>query len=228
MNKLCTLFIGLLFCGCTVFPPKPDLACYYVLNPAAAGSPRNADELRPKIALQVGRVQLPAYLDRQEIVTRSSAQQLAVHDTQRWLEPLGKACTRVFAHDLAQRLGAKLMTHGLILDSLPNTPQGIEVRMEIYQFDGPVDGKVTLRARWILIDQWGSIMGKDSAGITHFAGQGEVSEKIASAGKEAIPVYVDAMSKAVDALAGLVAQDIREMSAPRNNLQANTPAKSNP
>ncbi|MDR2845283.1 MAG: ABC-type transport auxiliary lipoprotein family protein, partial [Puniceicoccales bacterium] len=58
----------LLLAGCSLWPqPAADPSRYYVLSTAPAAAPTEADA-RPDIALSVARIQLPAYLDRTELV----------------------------------------------------------------------------------------------------------------------------------------------------------------
>ena len=203
MNKVCAFVLTLFLCGCTLLPPRADPARYYVLETAVSGSvKKTTDGMRPKVALSVARAQLPAYLDRLEIATRLSAHRLAIHDTERWLEPLGKAFTRVFAHNLAQHLGTEQMA---VAPAVSTAGDDINVQVDVIQFDGPASGEISLRARWTLV--------RVLDGQMLSTQQDEVKRKVgAGAGYDG---YVDAMSQALDAFAGLVAQDICRVTSPR-------------
>ncbi|MDR2512358.1 MAG: PqiC family protein [Puniceicoccales bacterium] len=179
---------------------------YYVLSPAATVSPKKAVEPRPKYMLNT-EVSLPIYLARKEIVTRLLAQEVGVSSSECWLEPLDESVGSAFRHDLAQHLGVELMAADYVLDRGVRPEDSVSVQVEIIQFDGPVNGEVTLRARWGL--SW-NYKGGNKFWHTS-AGQGEVKVKVADSKGSDYNAYVGAMSQALDALAGLIAQDVRKL-----------------
>ncbi|MDR2844466.1 MAG: PqiC family protein, partial [Puniceicoccales bacterium] len=148
--------------------------------------------------LSVARIQLPAYLDRTELVFSPAENRLEVHDVHLWLEPLGKAVTRVFSQDLAQRLGTGRIA---IAPSLDVYRDAVQVQVEVIRFDGAVGREVTLRARWRL--------SRLADGETLFVGERTVSVPLADApGQQG---YVKGMSLALDQLSEAVAQDVRRL-----------------
>jgi len=101
--------------------------------------------------LQIGPISLPRYLDRSQIVSRSSGNQVDLAEFDRWSEPLHESFTRV----LAGNLGTLLPTDDILI--YPNRGSADEtfyqLKMEVTRFDGRRDGEVTLEARWIVVGQ---------------------------------------------------------------------------
>jgi uncharacterized lipoprotein YmbA len=225
MSSIGALVVALFLGGCAARPPETKPIHHYVLSPAAIHSPKKADDLRPNITLAV-QFNGPHYLQRTEVVVRQSPQQLVISDTERWLgEPI-KVFEQVFRRDLAQHLGIEL---SLVRVPEPGATRArtelVTVSGEIIQFDGQLNGEITLRASWKLehsikepSDSTDHIIYgvEPSSTLTQ---QGEVKVRVADTGLPGYDGYVAAMSQALDALAGLVAQDIRKISAPKGTPQ---------
>ncbi|MDR2863569.1 MAG: PqiC family protein [Puniceicoccales bacterium] len=189
-----------LLSGCSVLDPKKDPAVYYVLNTTETPQLPPAAK-RPELALSVARVQLPAYLDRMEVVSRPAENRLEASGTHLWMEPLGKACTRVFSQDLAQRLGTGRLA---IAPSLDIYSDALQVQVEIIRFDGEPGVEVKLRARWRLA--W------LATGKTLLTGEHAFAVPLTS--KTDYEDYAGGMSKALNLLAEAVAQEIRKINLP--------------
>jgi ABC-type transport auxiliary lipoprotein component len=69
------------------FLPRSDLSRFFTLTPLP-----QVEEIAAKggndRALGIGPISFPGYLDRQEIVTRVTQNQIEVSDADRWAEPL--------------------------------------------------------------------------------------------------------------------------------------------
>lgn len=139
-----------------------------LLAGCAGGSPparlyqlrAEAPETAPSAAsgtavLQVGRVQVPAYLDQDTLLMptgQAGLQQLIGH---RWAEPLRDAVPRLLQQDLATLLGADKVW------GRP-TPAGVQptlqLQVEIQRLDAdPGGNSVGLQARWTLNDPAGRL-----------------------------------------------------------------------
>ena len=105
--------------------------------------------------LQVGRVQLPAYLDQDTLLMptgQAGLQQLIGH---RWAEPLRDAVPRLLQQDLARLLGPDKVW------GRP-TPAGVQptlqLQVELQRLDAdPGGASVGLQARWTLSDPAGKL-----------------------------------------------------------------------
>jgi uncharacterized protein len=123
---------------------------FYILNtlPASETVPATVAERGPVIG--VGPITLPKYLDRPQIVTRASGNQLTLGEFDRWAEPLQDNISRVLAENLARLIP----TDQVLLQAWPRSASlGYQVTVEVLQFDGWLGGQNTLLARWSILDQ---------------------------------------------------------------------------
>jgi len=126
--------------GCAKGPP-PD---FYVLhahaNPSLAGAERGA-------VVGVGPVELPAHLDRSQIVTRASDYQLELSESHQWAEPLKNSVSRVIAVNLSNMLESNRV---YIIPRRQRISLDFQVSIDIARFDGRLGEYAVLGARWIL------------------------------------------------------------------------------
>ena len=143
--------VALLLPGCLGKGSNPSR--YYVLHEIAEPTVASGPDLlkEDNALLQIGPISLPRYLDRSQIVSRSSGNQVDLAEFDRWSEPLHESFTRV----LAGNLGTLLPTDDILI--YPNRGSADEtfyqLKMEVTRFDGRRDGEVTLEARWIVVGQ---------------------------------------------------------------------------
>jgi uncharacterized lipoprotein YmbA len=96
-------------------------------------------------AVCVGPVAFPEYLDRPQIVSRTSGNRLKLAEFERWAEPIGPSFTRV----LAENLSALLATERV--KTSPWKGDGsidYRITIAVVRFDGIPGGEVSLIARW--------------------------------------------------------------------------------
>ena len=190
--KLRTLALALplaaLTAGCLGGPtPEPQ---YYTLSSAAdAGAAPLA--ARPELGLVLGQVDLPRYLDRSELVTRSGAHGLRVWNLQRWGGSLRTDVQRVVADDLGRLLGTARIA---MYPAEARFPVSYRVLLELLEFGSAPGHPVVLRTRWTLA-------GPD--GLAVAVGQTNVEQPPATASWED---YVAAHSAAL----GVVTREIAE------------------
>jgi hypothetical protein len=97
------------------------------------------------IAVGVGPVTLPQYLDRAQIVVRQSANRLEASEFDRWAEPLKTTVPRV----LTENLSVLLVTDRVY--SLPRRQRvalDYSVVIDVARFEPTPTGRVSLVARW--------------------------------------------------------------------------------
>jgi uncharacterized lipoprotein YmbA len=93
--------------------------------------------------IEVRRPGLAGYLDRADIVLRSSGYRLQVNTTDDWAEPLGDMIGRVVTQDLAQRLpGSGVYSESGAISADP----ALRVEIDVQRFDAGADGTLTLTA----------------------------------------------------------------------------------
>jgi hypothetical protein len=131
--------------GCTSTPSR-----FYILNTMAASEtmPATAAERGPVIG--VGPITFPKYLDRPQIVSRASRNQLTLGEFDRWAEPLQEN----FSSVLAENLALLIPSDQILLNPWPGSATlDYQVRVDVRHFDGWLGGESTLLARWSLLDR---------------------------------------------------------------------------
>jgi uncharacterized lipoprotein YmbA len=177
--------------GCSTFTPQEDPTRYYALTATSTG--RLA--ARPDLAVGVGPVVIPGYLDHKEIVTAGEANDLTLADYHVWAEPLEKAITRVVSKNLSQLLGSPTVAPFPDADARFGFRTGIVVR----RFEMGADGKVRLDASYA-IDQ--------SAHSLDLAAARSRTITVAVAQPDSYPAVVAAMSDALGQFSSSLAQDL--------------------
>jgi uncharacterized protein len=121
---------------------------FYSLN-AATGDQTATPTAAPCIALGIGPVDFPAYLDRSQIVTRLGDNQMRMADFEQWIEPLHDNFQRVLMEDLAGLVCAKpLVSYPWPAGGHPDR----QVAIQVTRFDGTLGQDVVLRASWSVLD----------------------------------------------------------------------------
>jgi uncharacterized lipoprotein YmbA len=150
------------------------------------------------VSVAVGPVLFPQYLDRPQIVTRSTPEIVQFAGFDRWAEPLDKNFARV----LAENLSALIASDKVSLFSRPGAQKAeYQVEVEVTRFDGVRGGKATLAARYTILRG----DGKDAPLIR----KSEIHEPVTGPSFEAL---VAAQSRAVAALSGEIASAIAALS----------------
>lgn len=190
-----SLAIVLLAAGCIGNPP-PRL---YLLTSEAGGE----SPLPPKRRLVIGvaPVTFRDYLDRPEIVTRTTANEVTAIENARWAEPISLNASRV----IGENLGAFLGTDDVVL--LPARPVSAlryEVGLDVTRFE--VDSKSTV----ILAGRWS--ISKPGTGAELMSGHVIQSEKIDGPGTDRA---VAAMSRALGAATREIAAGFDKLLAAR-------------
>jgi len=133
--------------GCSIFnafTPKPDPSKFFVLSPIPA-SQGNTTPADANVAIGVFNPQIPAYLDRPQIITRDGTNQVSMNEFERWAEPVDAGIARVMAQDMAVLTGSSQIAQ---FPGIRMFNQEFEVYVLVMQFDGMPGGDVHLRARW--------------------------------------------------------------------------------
>ncbi len=116
---------------------------YYLVDPVEyTNIPAQADS---GFAIEILEVQVPQYLERFHIATRSEANRLRFAQTSQWGENLRKNLMRTLARNLSVLLGSNDVSTPLNRSmSIPD----FRIQVHIEQFERDSDGIVRLVARW--------------------------------------------------------------------------------
>jgi uncharacterized lipoprotein YmbA len=93
----------------------------------------------------VGPISLPAYLDRPQLVTRTSPNRLNLAEFERWAEPLHDTFSQALAENISSLVGTDLV---YVLPRRDTPALDYQVPVEVFRFDRNAEGQVMLLARW--------------------------------------------------------------------------------
>jgi uncharacterized lipoprotein YmbA len=137
-RALAACLLAAALAACSSPPPKVYTLAAVPGAAAVSGRP---------VTASVAAVEVPKYLDRPQIVTRSGAVELGVAEFDRWGEPLANMVQRVLADDLTRRLptGSVITTSRTL-----SGDEDLTVELALSRFDPEVDGSIVLDAQWRL------------------------------------------------------------------------------
>lgn len=174
-------------------------ARFYTLSSLTEAPSQGAAATTPEISVSIARVTFPEWLDRTQIVTRSSPNQIAVAEFERWAGSLADDFIKV----LGENLAALLRTTRI--DTQPAERRfdvDYQLHIDVLHFEGSVTKEVSLKARWIVT----SSTDRDVVAIRETA----VDEPVDAPNYEAL---IRAKSSALLALSEEIALQLREMAA---------------
>ena len=144
MMRRALLVLALTLAACSILSPQRDMSRFFTLSAVADGASAPS---AVGVAVGLGPVRVPGYLDRPELATRVAATELAFSPQDRWAEPLSSSLRRV----LAQNLSTLLATDDVALFPWPvGTRVDWAVTVDFTRFERTPDGEVEVAARWIV------------------------------------------------------------------------------
>ncbi len=121
---------------------------FYVLNSLTPGAGLSRDAgLNGELSVEVASLRLPQYLERPQIVTRSSGNRLELAELHQWGGNLSKNMMRVLAKNFSQFLDTPNIA---ISPRRPLIPPDFLVELEVMQFERDSHGQVRLSVQWRL------------------------------------------------------------------------------
>ena len=204
MSRLATLFLlglaGISAAACLNLGAKPDPTRFFVLTPLArqerdtAGSGSHPD----RVALGVGPITFPGYLDRDQLITRISENRFAVAENNRWGEPLEQNFVRV----LSQNLSLLLASDKVARFPWPSTDRpAYQVEIDVLRFEADTAGTARLVARWVLREvATGQTPGVRESRLDRPAGGRSADESVATL-SEVLADFSSEIAAAVRAMA---------------------------
>lgn len=146
---LFTVFVAclLLASGCATSSPAMR---HYLLTPVTEGA--MPDTRLDERSILVGPLQLPGYLDRPQLVTRMPDGRLALHEYERWAEPLDTLLVRTLAESLARLTGSQRI---VTFPQASRTAADLRISGRIIRFDVDASGLAVLQVQWTIQDSGG-------------------------------------------------------------------------
>jgi uncharacterized lipoprotein YmbA len=178
----------LLLVGCASSPPSH----HYVLSPLIGATKTPSEESCPSVG--IGPIKLPEYVNRQQIVTRTTPNELKLSYFDLWAEPLADSVPRMLAENISRLICTKEV---VFFPWRPSRIPDYRVEVEVLQMDGTLGGTVSL-------DAWWSVM----HGTTRVTRKATYSEPVAGQDYDAL---VQAESRTLAALSRDIAGALRQM-----------------
>jgi uncharacterized lipoprotein YmbA len=124
-------------------------ARFYTLSPLDAPGERSGMEsAERRIAVAVGPVAIPDYLDRPQILTRSGPRKLELSEFDRWAGSLEEDISRVLAENLSILLPRDKVTVFRWGGDASAFPAAFRVGIDVTRFEGAIGESVVLSAQW--------------------------------------------------------------------------------
>ncbi|MFN0243928.1 MAG: membrane integrity-associated transporter subunit PqiC [Planctomycetota bacterium] len=145
-----SLLVSVVSSGCTLLAPRADPTRFLVLastRELSGEDAARADGTRAtsSASLGLGPIRLPEYLERAELMVRTSATELTPSRVGRWAEPFGAMLTRVLADDFVQLLAPeRLVVYPWYATDRPQW----QVEIDVVRLEPDSKGEVVLLARW--------------------------------------------------------------------------------
>jgi uncharacterized lipoprotein YmbA len=136
------VFVPLALAGCGSDKPTR----LYVLNATAEQPTAMSSQ---GLAIGVGPITLPKYLDRPQIVTGVSANQLSQANLDQWGGDLNDNMTRVLATNLSDLLGTQRIS---FYPWSNRAPLDFQVTMDVSKFETEADGATVLSVFWSIVN----------------------------------------------------------------------------
>ena len=162
---------------------------------ATALTDGKGDSTEPGIALEVGPVTSPGYLDRPQIVTRKGRDEIELAEFDLWSEPLKNSVSRTLGENLATLLRTDRVA---IFPSRGSRVVQYQVVIDVARFEASIGGDLVLDARWRI---------QEGNGKELVMGRSTLNEATGAPGYVAL---VAAMSRALGRLSLDVATALRE------------------
>jgi uncharacterized lipoprotein YmbA len=179
-KKVCLLFLVLCLApaGCISLEAKPDPTRFFALTSLPRSDQRPRDGAGTNgLALGIGPIKIPGYLDRAQIVTRVSQNRFAISENDRWAEPLDDNFLRVLSQDLSILLQTdRIVTFPWRRSQQPK----YQVQVEVLRFEPNAEQSVELWARWSIIDNAKKIISVKESYLTRPAKDKSVETSVAS------------------------------------------------
>jgi uncharacterized lipoprotein YmbA len=146
------LILAMALSGCIGGSSKPSR--FYLLRSMESAKPDNALAKEKKsISLLIGPITLPAYLDRNQFVTRTTGNELVIAEFKRWGEPLKDSFYRVLLEDLSLLLGgAEIYAY----DRSGSIKTDYQVVMDVTRFDSLPEKGACLTVFWRVLGNDGN------------------------------------------------------------------------
>ncbi|WP_159715167.1 PqiC family protein [Geminicoccus flavidas] len=145
-RKLASFGVALCILGLVACATSQPTRLHTFADPPMPERPVRPDS---RLAIGIADIALPDYLDRPQIVTRTSATRMDVAEFDRWVESLDAITRRNLLQSLRNHLGTDKI---VILPQSRPVRLDYQVAVDVTRFDAVLGGEMTLDARWLVLD----------------------------------------------------------------------------
>ena len=145
------LIISIFFFGGCLGKGTQKPTEFYLLQPINPSIQEQGVAAGEGAVLGIGPVRVRDYLNRPQIVTRTSTNEITIHEFHYWGESLGKNFTAI----LAQNLSVLLSTDRILIfpyRSKQELPLEYQVLVDVIRFDGEPGAEATLLAQYYILE----------------------------------------------------------------------------
>ena len=194
------LLMILLFAACSSTPPVK----YYTLNTLSEMQQDiSEDASSGHMAVGLGPIAFPKYLNRPQILVRQSPNRVEVSEFNRWASPFQEEFLRVLAKNISILLPMSRVAVYPWKDQFSPT---YRIKLNVEQFDGRFGGGVVLNVIWSVWNKKDTNEPEVKKSLIH--------EPLSSGNYEAL---VAAKSRAIAALSQEIAETIKTVSRQNGN-----------
>ena len=138
----------LLAVGCVGTGQSPPSRFYMLSSIEATDAPASNPSDSNELGILLGPIRIPAYLNRQQIVTRTSPNKVQLAEFDRWAEPLKNNFITVIKENLSILLNTAIIVEPPVPK---NTNLEFQVVAGVSRFDAEPGGQVMLMVRWGIV-----------------------------------------------------------------------------
>lgn len=137
--------------SCSALEPRADPSRFFTLTPLSTfdqNRPQGRSDA-PGVPIGIGPLKIPGYLDREQIVTRVSANRYQVAENDRWAEPIEENIQRVIVQNLTGLMpSAEFVDYPWRANERPK----YQVQIELLRFEANGAASAECIARWSVRD----------------------------------------------------------------------------
>jgi uncharacterized lipoprotein YmbA len=173
LRPLSFTMIFIIIGACATTSPPVEFYTLSPMLPSARPSPALG-----QLAIGIGPLEFPEFLDRPQIVSRTGPNRLDVAEFYRW----GGSVEGDFLRVLGENLGSLLGTDRIVVyPTEAPFPLDYRITGDVLRFEPSTAGTAVLKARWALVDERsGQVVAVRGAAIERSAGGADYASQVAA------------------------------------------------
>lgn len=148
MNKINKFFMLAIVVLPVVNACKSNTSKFYMLTPIQDYESTKIGFIEDDMAIGLGPINIPEYLNRPQIVTKNSNNELILSEYNRWSEPLENNVSRVVSENLSNLLGTENI---VIFPWSRKVPVNFQIAIQIKKLSSVPGNQIHFEALWSII-----------------------------------------------------------------------------